>query len=131
MAISRSGQGTVGHRNCSDTCHHSTSPECGGSAKLGNNQNIQSAKMCQVAVYLDEEKIMEDVMLVESTFDGVRLIKLFEPPRLIPATIRQIDLMKNKLILEPIEKGEVKQNREVIEQAYKIGSELLQDSASL
>jgi predicted RNA-binding protein len=64
--------------------------------------------MCQVAVYLNEEKIMEDVMVVEPTPDGVRLIKLFELPHVIPATIRQINLMENKLILEPIEKGEVK-----------------------
>jgi predicted RNA-binding protein len=45
---------------------------------------------------------MDNVMLVEPVPDGVRLIKLFEPPRVIPAVIRQVDLMKNKLILESI-----------------------------
>jgi len=58
--------------------------------------------MCQVAVYLDDEKIMESVMLVEPLPEGIRLVKMFEPPRVVPAAIRQIDLMKNKLILETI-----------------------------
>ncbi len=63
--------------------------------------------MCQVAVYLDDEKIMDDVMFVEPTPEGVRLIKLFEPPRVVPAAIRRVDLMKNKLFLEKIERGKV------------------------
>lgn len=63
--------------------------------------------MCQVAVYLDDEKIMDDVMFVEPTPEGVRLIKLFEPPRVVSAAIRRVDLMKNKLFLEKIERGEV------------------------
>jgi predicted RNA-binding protein len=58
--------------------------------------------MCQVVVYLDDEKIMDSVMLVEPTPEGVRLVKMFESPHDIPAVIRQIDLMKNKLILETI-----------------------------
>ena len=63
--------------------------------------------MCQVAVYLDEEKIMDSVMLVEPTPEGVRLIKLFEDPRIVPAVIRQIDLRKNKLFLEKIHEKKV------------------------
>jgi len=59
--------------------------------------------MCQVAVYLDDEKIMDSVMLVEQTPEGIRLVKMFEPPRVVPAVIRQIDLMKNKLVLETVE----------------------------
>ena len=59
--------------------------------------------MCQIAVYLDEEKIMENVMLVEPTPEGIRLVTMFEPAQVIPATIQQIDLMKNKIILEKIE----------------------------
>ena len=46
--------------------------------------------MCQVAVYLDEEKIMDSVMLVEPTTEGVRLVNMFEPPRVVAAVIRQI-----------------------------------------
>jgi predicted RNA-binding protein len=55
--------------------------------------------MCQIAVYLDDEKIMDSVMLAEPTPEGIRLVKMFEPPRVILATICQIDLMKNKLYL--------------------------------
>jgi len=58
--------------------------------------------MCQVAVYLDDEKIMDSVMLVEQLPEGIRLVKLFEPDRVVPAVIRHIDLMKNKLILESL-----------------------------
>ncbi len=64
--------------------------------------------MCQLTVYLDDEKIMNDVMLVEPILEGVRLVKMFESPRVIPATIKQIDLMKNRLILEKISGKEVK-----------------------
>jgi predicted RNA-binding protein len=60
--------------------------------------------MCQVAVYLNDEKIMDDVLLVEPVPDGIRLVKMFEPPRVVPATIRQIDLMKNRLLLETLRK---------------------------
>jgi predicted RNA-binding protein len=55
--------------------------------------------MCQATVYLDGEKIMEDVLVVEPVADGVRLVKLFEPVQLVQATIRKIDLMKHKIIL--------------------------------
>ena len=63
--------------------------------------------MCQVAVYLDEEKIMDSVMLVEPSTEGVRLVNMFEPPRVVAAVIRQIDLMRNKLYLVKMEQGEV------------------------
>ena len=56
--------------------------------------------MCQVAVFLDDEKIMEAVRLVEPLPDGIRLIKMFEEPLIVSASIRQIDLMKNKIFLE-------------------------------
>ncbi len=58
--------------------------------------------MCQVAVFLDDEKIMDSVMLVETVPEGVRLLKMFESPRLVPAAIRQIDFIKNKLYLESL-----------------------------
>ena len=62
--------------------------------------------MCQATIYLDGEKIMEDVTLVEILPEGVRLTVFFEPPRIIPAVIRQIDLLKHRVILESIQKGE-------------------------
>ena len=60
--------------------------------------------MCQIAVYLDDEKIMDNVMFVEPLPEGIRLVKMFEEPLVVPAFIRQIDLMKNKLILETVNK---------------------------
>ena len=70
--------------------------------------------MCQATIYLDGEKIMEDVTLVEILPEGVRLTVFFEPPRIVPAVIRQIDLLKHHVILETIqEEGEKhERNRE-------------------
>lgn len=56
--------------------------------------------MCQATVYLNGEVIMEDVWMVEPVPEGVRLIALFEPVQVVPAAIRQIDLIKHKVILE-------------------------------
>ena len=64
--------------------------------------------MCQVAVFLDDEKIMEAVRLVEPLPDGIQLIKMFEEPLIVSASIRQIDLMKNKIFLESTEVTEEK-----------------------
>jgi predicted RNA-binding protein len=61
--------------------------------------------MCQAAIYLDGEKIMEDVMLVEPVPEGVRLVKLFEPVRIVPVVIKKIDLIKNQILLNTIEVG--------------------------
>ncbi|MBN1453966.1 MAG: CooT family nickel-binding protein [Anaerolineales bacterium] len=47
---------------------------------------------------------MEDVTLVEILPEGVRLTVFFEPPRIVPAVIRQIDLLKHRVILETIQK---------------------------
>jgi predicted RNA-binding protein len=63
--------------------------------------------MCQAAVYLDGEKIMDDVLLVEPVADGVRLVKLFEPVRIVPGILRKIDLMKNQIIIETSNNEEV------------------------
>jgi predicted RNA-binding protein len=68
--------------------------------------------MCQVAVYLDDEKIMDDVMLVEAVPEGILLVKLFEPSRVIPAAIRRVDLMENKVFLDTVEQGEHKNGRD-------------------
>ena len=67
--------------------------------------------MCQVAVYLDDEKIMDDIILVEPVSEGIRLLRLFEPPRVISAVIRQVDLMKNKVFLDTVEQGEHQDER--------------------
>lgn len=38
-------------------------------------------------------------MLVEPLSEGVRLVALFEPVQVIPAVIRQIDLIKHRVVL--------------------------------
>jgi predicted RNA-binding protein len=66
--------------------------------------------MCQATVFLDEKEIMRDVMLVEPISEGIRLVALFEPVQVIPATIRQIDLIKHKIFLVSL-KGDVSRGR--------------------
>jgi len=58
--------------------------------------------MCQASVYLDGKEIMRDVLLVESLSEGVRLTALFEPARVVTATLRQIDLIKHRVILDSL-----------------------------
>ncbi len=67
--------------------------------------------MCQIAVYLDDEKIMDDVMLVEPVPGEIRLLKLFEAERVIPATIRQLDLMRNRVFLDTVKQGDHQDER--------------------
>jgi predicted RNA-binding protein len=62
--------------------------------------------MCQAVVYLAEQEIMRDVLRVEVLLEGVRLTTFFEPPRLVPATIREIDLLKHRVLLEPLAEKE-------------------------
>jgi len=58
--------------------------------------------MCQAIVYLESEEIMRDVIRVEPLPEGVRLTTFFEPPRIVPAFIREIDLLKHRVMLEPL-----------------------------
>ncbi len=65
--------------------------------------------MCQSTVYLkkgdQEEEILRDAILVEPYSNGVKIQGFFEAPRMIPARILTIDLLKHKIILEPLEAG--------------------------
>ena len=63
--------------------------------------------MCQATVYLDDVVVMKDVMIVEPVPEGVRLVALFEPIKVLPAVIRQIDLIKHRVMLESISINEV------------------------
>jgi predicted RNA-binding protein len=56
--------------------------------------------MCQATVFLDDKEIMKDVLIVEPTPDGIRLITFFEPEKVVPAVIRKIDLIKHRVFLE-------------------------------
>ena len=62
--------------------------------------------MCQATVFLDGDKILEDVIQVRPTEQGVELATLFEEPRTVKATIRDIDLLKHTVHLDSWEKGE-------------------------
>jgi predicted RNA-binding protein len=59
--------------------------------------------MCEVRVYMElddqREKVMEDVMRIESTEAGIVLTKLFEPPQTVQGVIREIDFLKHSVTL--------------------------------
>jgi len=58
--------------------------------------------MCQATVYLNGQEIMRDVVRVEPVPEGVRLTTFFDPPQVVPAAIRDIDLLKHRVILESL-----------------------------
>ncbi len=62
--------------------------------------------MCQSTVYLrkgdQEEEILRDAILVEPCAEGIKIQGFFEAPRTIPARILTIDLLKHKIVLEPL-----------------------------
>ncbi|MEA3336645.1 MAG: CooT family nickel-binding protein [Chloroflexota bacterium] len=62
--------------------------------------------MCQATVYLNEEEIMQDVLKVQLVPEGVRLSRLFEAPQVVQATIREIDLIKHRVMLESLTEPE-------------------------
>ena len=63
--------------------------------------------MCQATVYVScngqEKEILRDVILLESTSDGVRLSAFFEEPKMVRACIKRIDFLKHVVILVPQE----------------------------
>jgi len=66
--------------------------------------------MCQATVYLNGEEIMRDVLRVELlSGQQVRLFTFFEPPRELSAVVREIDLIKHRVLLESPSKGSEKQ----------------------
>jgi predicted RNA-binding protein len=62
--------------------------------------------MCEAVVYLDDREIARDVVLLESFPEGIRLSTLFEPPRVVPAVIREIDLLKHQVRLQSVPAAE-------------------------
>jgi predicted RNA-binding protein len=55
--------------------------------------------MCQATVFLNGHEIMRDVLRIEPTPEGIRLVALFEEPRVVPAVIEEIDLIKHRVML--------------------------------
>lgn len=62
--------------------------------------------MCQATVYLDEEKIMEDVIWLEPTEDGVLLRTFFEEPKIVKGTLKGINLLKHRVLLTSTRKNQ-------------------------
>ena len=62
--------------------------------------------MCQSSVFViengEEREIKRDVILVEPVKEGVKIQGFFESPQIIPARIKTIDLLKHRIILEPV-----------------------------
>ncbi len=62
--------------------------------------------MCQSSVFLkkdgNEELILKDAILVEPVEGGVKIQGFLESPQVIPAQITKIDLLKHKIVLEPL-----------------------------
>jgi predicted RNA-binding protein len=59
--------------------------------------------MCQATVYLDGEKIVEDVIWLEPTEDGVLLRTFFEGPKEVKGRLEGIDLLKHRVLLTSTE----------------------------
>lgn len=55
--------------------------------------------MCQATVYLDGERVVEDVVWLEPTKDGVLLRFLFEEPHEVRGRLEGIDLLKHRVLL--------------------------------
>ena len=60
--------------------------------------------MCQATVYVDETKVMEDVIWFEPAEDGILARTFFEDPQLIKGILKGVDLLKHRVILVSPEK---------------------------
>jgi predicted RNA-binding protein len=55
--------------------------------------------MCQATVYLDEQKVMEDVIWLEPTEKGFLMRTFFDEPQEVVGTLQGIDLLKHRVLL--------------------------------
>jgi predicted RNA-binding protein len=55
--------------------------------------------MCQATVYLDGEKVMEDVIWLEPTKGGVLLRSLFRESAEVQGKLEGIDLLKHRVMI--------------------------------
>ena len=62
--------------------------------------------MCQATVYLGEEEVAQEVIRLQPVKDGLQLETFFEEPRVMHGIIREIDFLKHRVLLEPVEGGE-------------------------
>jgi predicted RNA-binding protein len=59
--------------------------------------------MCQATVYLGDQVVAREVTGLERIQDGVRLVAFFEEPVVVPGRIRQIDFLRHRVLLEPLQ----------------------------
>ena len=55
--------------------------------------------MCQATVYLDEERVMQDVIWLEPTEDGFSMRTFFGEPMQVKGKLKGIDLLKHRVLL--------------------------------
>ena len=55
--------------------------------------------MCQATVYLNDQKVAEDVIWLEPTEKGVLLRTFFGEPQEVVGVLRGIDLLKHRVLL--------------------------------
>lgn len=76
--------------------------------------------MCQLSAYLvrtgEEELVLEDVAMVQVKAGKVFLTTLFQQREAIDARIQVVDLVRNKLLLQPNDSEETKAMTETTEQ---------------
>lgn len=58
--------------------------------------------MCQATVYLGDEVIAKEVNWLELVEGGVQVQRFFEEPQVIPGSVKGIDFLKHRVLLEPI-----------------------------
>lgn len=59
--------------------------------------------MCQATVYLGDKEVAREVTGLELAEDGVRLTSFFEEPKVVSGRVRQVDFLRHRVQLEPLE----------------------------
>jgi len=55
--------------------------------------------MCQATVYLDDERVMQDVIWLEPTEEGFSMRSFFGEPMEVKGRLKGIDLLKHRVLL--------------------------------
>jgi predicted RNA-binding protein len=55
--------------------------------------------MCQATVYLDDERVMQDVIWLEPAEGGFTMRTFFEEPKTVKGKLKGIDLLKHRVLL--------------------------------
>ena len=55
--------------------------------------------MCQATVYLDDERVMQDVIWLEPAEGGFAMRTFFGEPKTVKGKLKGIDLLKHRVLL--------------------------------